>query len=344
MRNVKMVFYISLMSLIFLSQSTHAQKPVDDYSSSYTISVEYPIFYRPQWESYKNGSLYQISFEKDWQSSKYKRVNYSINLNYGLYSHKGFNPIASRYHEHLYGIGFSTLVGSRLHFYEFGIGTNSIALWHAIIGYRMYLGGHFIFKANIMPSTYIVADFLNGNLGEISNYIDLGIGLGYQFSQKDSKTISNFFGSTWNRLSLQSSVYPFSYEEMGLISPSLVFDLGVSLFTHRNSRLGVYGGFGINTEDILFQTGISYLYGKGNHFVEANFNLIFIEISKFNDEYSWYDDYRLLQPQLGYRYQCQKIPMFARIAYAPYIRTLDWKREGGLHHNMVLGLGYRFGK
>ncbi len=327
-------FFIILIIFTYSEKILIAQNSEENNKLQFGITLESPPLYI--YKSKLDGAKYysfQLGIEANWHSKKHLNRRYSYNIKYA--------KLVDNYNETLIAMDFSMLLGNKNHFLELGVGMDSQVLLNGIIGYRLYIKNNFLLKLQLLPSSYVPIDFLND---EIHNYLHINAGIGYQFNQKDSKTISNFFDSTWNRLSLQSSVYPFSYEEMGLISPSLVFDLNISLFTHGNSGFGVYGGFGINTEDILFQTGISYLYGKGNHFVEANFNLIFIEITEFNDEYSWHDDYRLLQPQLGYRYQCQKLPMFARIAYAPYIRTLDWKREGGLHHNMVLGLGYRFGK
>ncbi len=52
-------------------------------------------------------------------------------------------------------------------------------------------------------------------------------------------------------------------------------------------------------------------------------------------------EYVLLQPKIGYRYQFLRNRLYAKIAYAPYLRIYDWKIEDGFHQNIVLGLGFK---
>ena len=109
-------------------------------------------------------------------------------------------------------------------------------------------------------------------------------------------------------------------------------------------QIGINGGAGfLSGGSPFYQTGIATIYGKEKHFIEAGVNFIFALLRNYNYEYK-YSNYLLVQPQIGYRFLFFKKKFFTRIAYAPYIRTLNWKREGALHQNVVLGVGYNFGK
>jgi hypothetical protein len=197
----------------------------------------------------------------------------------------------------------------------------------------------------LQPSTHKLYRFFAGfDDSSPTEFIDFSFGIGYQFSYKWHKKMLSFLSPLTNRLSIQSSLYPFSFEKVKEPRPSLILKLAYLIELSEKQQLEISGGKGLLAEGgFLYQIGISYLIGKEKHFFEVGSNLVFASLRNPNYEYQ-HDNYRLLQTQIGYRYQFYKEKLFARVAYAPYIRTLDWKMDGGLYHNMVLGVGYRFHK
>jgi hypothetical protein len=333
---VKEILLLLLISISFGS-SIMAQEEQQNNKAKYAISGYYPIFYRNCCSSHKEISLYQLSFEKNWSSEKYSLLNYSLNFRFGrVFTVNNFTP-KNIYKEPLYGIDFSTLIGTGNNFLELGAGTDDNGLFYAIVGYRLLLGDHFLVKFHLLPSTWYVIESMNST-DSYTHFLDFGVGVGYQFGKKNSGKITSFF----NRFSFESMLYTISYEKNSELRPSVIFGLDFLLYHYDRHSLSLTGGAGFIAEGPpFFQVGIRHLYGEKSHYFDEGLNITFANLQ---DAKRQHNDYKLIQVHLGYRYECQKLPLFARVAYAPYIRTLDWKREGGLKHNMVFGVGYRFQK
>jgi hypothetical protein len=321
----KATILIILIIFLFLPDSLSARRYRVIGDVNYSISFDYPIFYRHRYLTYKQVSLYQLSFESNWQSYRYRNTQYSLALNIGRY----FSNIGT---DNLYGIEYNVLFGRKNHFLEIGVGLDSELLTHAIIGYRFHLGQNVIMRFRFMPSTWFIDEHMNSS-DENINYLDIGLSLAYRFGPRAAKEISIVREFVFDRLDAQFVFYPYMLNLSSEVRThkSLYFDFTV----YRNDEHQFVINFG--TGNNIYRTlniGSSYLYNLRNHQFEAGIN--FITSQKLTD-------YLLFQSQIGYRYHF-KIPFFLRAAYVPYLRFEDWKMQEGLHHSIVFGVGYRFQK
>ena len=290
------------------------------------------------WYRYPEGQhTFTFSYEYRFLHKKLPKFYSSFEIGTGIIiNKKSKNRLAPTLD---YSFGYN----HKNHFFEVGAGLVLIhTLIHANIGYGILINKNVMLRASIKPASYIFYNFYEGT-EYAYNFTYINFSIGYQLSSKKAEVLKGNFNNFVRRFSVQLSVRPIGYT--GDYEYKLVKTMGLDFLIFKKEghqiqttlRVGRYLGF------IIKQIGFSYIYGKRKHFLEMNINLLFANLLNPSFEFE-YDDYRLFQPQLGYRYQCQKLPIFARIAYAPYVRTLDWKREGGLHHNMVLGVGCRFRK
>jgi hypothetical protein len=298
--------------------------------------ANYPLFFK-DWHGYsKKQNMFVLSYEHRFYHKKIPNFYSSAEVGAGIiFSEIEKNRFAPML-DYSFGYNYKN------HFFEVGIGT---VFWHSLIhaniGYGILLNKHFMFRAIIKPASYIFKNFFQDK-SQNFNYTYINFSIGYQLSPAKSKTLKIGFNSFIQRFSVQLSANPFGYK--GEYDYKLVKSIGLDFLMFKQGRYQSKITFGIGRHlgRIFEQVSFSYLYGKKNHFLESNFQIIFARLQDPSFEFA-YDDYRLFQPQLGYRYQFN-FPVFIRIAYAPYIRTLDWKREGELHHNMVLGVGYQLRK
>ncbi len=190
-----------------------------------------------------------------------------------------------------------------------------------------------------LPSSFFLLGF------EDSNYWDFGFGVGYQINQFNSQKVSDAVMFFIHRSSIELEAYlvPFEKDEESPVPP-IMFNFGFVPYRNGNFDFIVNGGAGfLSGGGPFYQAGIAIIYGKKRHFLETGVNFIFALLRNPN-YYNKNSQYVLPQLQIGYRYRFLKNRLLARIAYAPYIRVLDWKLEGGLQQNAVLGVGFRFGK
>ncbi len=324
---------IILLILLFLHLLTLSVK---GQRRTYAISAETPFFYK-NYQKHNSWKLYFIKLELLNKKSE----NYFNSFKLGV----GIGPLESISSAGAISFSYSRGLLIHNHFFELGAGlvlTHPFLFLNAKVGYRYYFQ-RFIFQVAYNPSRWIGGGFFGYDGGPYNkSFHGLNIGIGYKFKQFLPKEYRRKIFKPFR--SIQLETYSFSYSENARLSASILLKIEMALFQRKKTALTFSVGKGLLGSGRGFSfTGIGYLQEIHQHQIEASLNLLFATL--LNPNYGWrFDRYKLLQPQLGYRYQCQKIPMFARIAYAPYIRTLDWKREGGLHHNMVLGVGYRFGK
>ncbi len=340
---MKSNFRLLLLTLIVFSFSgkiSFSQESRDKTGPQFAMTVQHPLLLGLSAETNENLYLYQLNFETNWKPKNRKYAHFSFSFIYGRFFNSS-NPWDGT--QSMFEIDFSMFWGAKNHFFELGAGTDNMGLTKAIIGYRLYLMKSLIVKAQILPTSGFLLS-LSG-VEHIPKYIDFSFGIGYQFNDETAKNVWNgikFFISR-SSIELQAYLVPFEKDE-GSPVPPVMFSYGFMPFQSGDFQFGVSGGVGVlSGGGPFYQAGISSLYGKERHFAEAGMNFIFALLRNYNYEYK-YSEYVLVQPQIGYRFQFAKERLFAKIAYAPYVRVLDWKREGGLNHNMVLGFGFRFGK
>ena len=145
-----------LTILLFLSASLCGRGYGPKRNFHYAVSFDYPVFYRHRYRTYKQVSLYQVSFESNWQSYKYRNRRYSLTFNYGKFFYGKWN-------ENLYGIEYSVLLGRKNHFFELGAGIDSELLSHINLGYRFLLGRNLLIRVRLMPSSWFIDEFMNSS-------------------------------------------------------------------------------------------------------------------------------------------------------------------------------------
>ncbi|NOX47745.1 MAG: hypothetical protein GXO89_12290 [Chlorobi bacterium] len=282
--------------------------------------------------------MYLITSEYSWTSKKLKNLHYAISLGVGTGLSDNDNTLTG-------SNNYSLFFGKKHHFVEFGVGYLLAEGFHLHygLGYRLYIANSLIVRVLYNPGI-LYSDFLENDSYKSIISRKINFSVGYQLTQNDTKKISDGIRFFIHRSFIETEVFllPFEKDE-GSPVPPIMFNYGFVPYRNGNFDFIVNGGLGVlSGGDFFYQAGISTLYGKDRHFLEAGVNLIFALLQNYNFEYK-YSNYVLVQPQIGYRYNF-KFPLYLRLAYSPYIRTLDWKREGGLQQNVVLGVGYRFGK
>ena len=277
-----------------------------------------------------------IDYEKIWKNDENQKFFRIFRFGVGIGITENF------IYPHLTA-NYNYLFGKNRFFLEFGVGGNFDGSVHLNIGYRLFLGKKFMISMTYQPSTYKLFRFFSGfddtSPTEFSGFC---FGIGYRFHNRWQDVVLNFMYPFTKHISVQTSLFPLSFNRVKEPRPSILLKLAYSIQLGKKQQIEISSGKGILAEGgFLHQIGIGYLIGKRKHFFEIGSNIVFASLRNPNYDYK-NSDYKLLQLLLGYRYQFQKLPLFARIAYAPYIRTLNRKREGGLHQNAVLGIGYRF--
>ncbi len=335
MNNTLWKIHFLLITLCFLSISSEAQQwMMGSNGKVHSLSIKFNPTHNIRNDN-QNIRLLIVDYEKIRKSKRHHNFFRVLRIGSGI-------AMADKFNFPIFTVNYDCLYDKNRHFFEFGLGTKIIsASTHINLGYRLLLKNNFHFLFLIQPATFTVYEFFEeGDSEGHNNFVDFSFSLGYKIPQHPFPKVSNSIRIFSNHLSIQSSLYAFSFIKVKEPRPSLLLKLAYLHEIREKQQIEISGGAGLLAEGgNLWQIGISYLIGEGKHLFEVGTNLIYADQVASN-----YNNYTIPQIQLGYRYQCQKIPMFARIAYAPYIRTLDWKREGGLHHNMVLGVGYRFGK
>ena len=338
MKSRLQVFLIMLSAFICFGKHINAQESTHRPWPQFAIVGQHPLMLGYIKNSYthflSNISSYQFGLETTWQPRKNGNTHYSLNLLYGTYYLKHLNKTDL---EPTAELGISTFFGSGNHFFELGLGTDLSGLSKVIIGYRTYLWKKLLLKVQFLPTSF----FWAGYEDDIS-YWDFGFGIGYRFNDKTSGHVVNGIGFLYRHSYLGLEAMPAPIDKYDDFPAPLVWvNYGFAPFRKGKFQLLLSAGVGSLIEGSMAQTGISIIYGQNRHFLETGVNFIFTLLRNPNFEYA---EYVLPQFQVGYRYTFAKDRLFARIAYAPYIRMLDWKREGGLQQNMVLGLGFHLAK
>ncbi len=331
------IFIIILVVSCF-DQNIRAQENTHRPGPQFAIVGQHPLLLNIEHKKIGGRDLldvssYQLGLETTWQPRKNGSAHFSFNLLYGTYFFR-YSTEKKNWNLPTVELAVSAFFGSGNHFFELGLGTDLNGLSKVIIGYRTYLWKKLLLKVQFLPTSYFLAGF-EDNI----DFWDFGFGIGYRFNNKTAEKVVNGFGFFYRRSSLGIEVFPIPIDKYEMFpSPSLFFNYGFTPYSKGKVQLLIRAGVG---SGLMAQTGIAILYGQNRHFLETGVNFIYALLRNPNHEYV---QYVLPQPQIGYRYQFAKDRLFAKIAYAPYIRILDWKREGGLQQNMVLGLGYRLGK
>ena len=342
MKNRFIAFFIILVLFSCYSKPVYAQESTHRSWPRFAIVGQYPLMLNSEdkigGQNLLNVNSYQLGIETTWQSGKNANIHYAFDLLYATYFYRYATEIYYS-NESTVELTASTFFGSGNHFFEIGLGTDFFGMSKVIFGYRTYLWKKLLLKVQFLPTSFFLVGY------EDSNYWDFGFGVGYQINRFNSQKVSEAVMFFIHRSSIELEAYlvPFEKDERSPVPP-LMFNFGFVPYRNGNFDFIVNGGLGVlSGGDFFYQAGLANLYGKDKHFVEAGINFIFALLRNPNYYYQ-YSQYVLPQLRIGYRYRFYKNRLFARIAYAPYIRVLDWKREGGLHQNAVLGIGYRFGR
>ena len=327
--------YIVLKSSIIIFLLSFGTKGITQ-ETSYSISLEAPLFYK-NYQKHNTWKLYFVNFELLLKSRSDLYHSFKIG--------SGIGPLEAISSAGAIPLSYSVGKRQRNHFFEVGSGivlTHPFFYLNLKLGYRYYMGSRLIFQFAYTPSVWAGGGFFGFDGGSYNRtFHGLSIGIGYKFKQFLPKEYRQKIFKPFR--SIQLETHSISYSENARLSASFLIKVEMALFQRKKyaftfsagkGLLGAGGGFSY--------IGIGYLQGTRQHQIETGLNLLFATL--LNPSYDWrFDSYKLLQTQLGYRYNFN-LPIFLRIAYAPYIRTLNWKREGGLKHNVVLGVGYRFHK
>ena len=334
MKSVNVFLLIVLLfSQTVVSQVYHAQR------SAFVFSLETPFFFKSWQEHNSIRKMYLLTGEYSRTSNKLKNLHYSISLGLGIGLSNNDKTLTGTNN-------FSMFFGKKHHFVEFSVGYLLAEGFHLQygLGYRLRIANSLVMRVFYNPD-FLYSDFLENDSYKSIISRKIIFSIGYQITQNGTKKTSNAIRYFIHRSYIETKAYlvPFEKDERSPVPP-LMFNFGFVPYRNGNFDFIVNGGLGVLSGGIFFyQAGLANLYGKDKHFVEAGINFIFAFLRNPNYYYQ-YSQYVLPQLRIGYRYRFYKNRLFARIAYAPYIRVLDWKREGGLHQNAVLGIGYRFGR
>jgi hypothetical protein len=163
---MKSNFRLLLLTLIAFSFSGNfAFAQEKGYKPWFAISVQSPLFYKLRTSIEHKVYVYQLGFETNWQFKNHMNRSLAIDFLYGRYFYKfygdSFDETEKFVSESIIELDFSMLFGKKIHFLELGMGMDSEGLSKAIIGYRLIIGKHFVFKFMVMPSSYFILDIIN---------------------------------------------------------------------------------------------------------------------------------------------------------------------------------------
>ena len=331
--------YIFILLFFILTSCVLGQRDSYGTQNAYSVSVEKLLFYKDFFQRTNWNNAQYVKFEI--QKYNFKKLYYSYSIGYG----RSFGNTLTK-SVFIIPVEFSFGIKKARNEFEIGGGitfVSNVAFLHLTFDYRYFVNNQFFIKAAYIPSTWI--GMFMANIENSSYYRgvhDFRIGIGYQFKdgfpRKLKKTMSSF-------RSLHLTINPISYSPKKELIYTNSLEAEFLIWGNRKNRILTNIGMGFlftnffYTKSIFFPMSINYLYGEKNHFFEASLYHIYMTNSASYSPQS----YRILQAQIGYRYQFNS-PFFMRIAYAPYFRMADWKFRDGMEQSVVLGFGYRFHK
>jgi len=326
-----------ITTLLFTIVGKAQDNPIQ--KKAFTFSLIKPYFFESWYKRKSIRQMYLLSSEYSNVVGAKQNVQYAMSFGIGMAMRENTNILVG-------SNDFSLLFGKKYHKVEFGIGyliAEGVNL-HYNIGYRGRIGNSLIIRILYNPS-FEIGDYLEDDSGESIISRKISFSLGYQLTQNNTKKVSNTLSFFTHHSSIETQIFFIHFEKKAYSPlPPIMFNYSLLPIKINEFHFAFNLGAGFMSEgSIFYQTGIAMYYGKRRHFIEGGINIIYAFMGDYNNEYQ-YSNCRLIQPQLGYRYQPPNSLFFARIAYAPYIRTLKGKFEGGLKHNMVLGVGVRFSR
>jgi len=345
MQNKPNVLLCLLVILFCAGKYIYAQESTHKPGLRFAIVGQFPLMRGFAKDSYNENltkvSQYQIGIETNWKPKKSRNIHFAFNLLYGTYLYRYSIEKYNR-NQPTAELAFSTFFGSKVHFFELGVGMDFEGLAKAFIGYRGYMWKDFFLKAQILRSSYVLAGW------DHIKFWDFSFGMGYQFNKNTTRHVVNGVNFIYHRSWLGIEVFPAPIDKYDdghpAPAPPVLVNYGFIPYKSDKVQLLLSVGVGSITDgNSVTQTGMAIIYGQNKHFMEAGINFIFSLLRNPNYDYK-YSEYVLPQPQIGYRYQFAKNRWFAKAAYAPYIRIYNWKREGGIYQNIVLGFGFKLAK